>query len=280
MSEHGLENQGWKDSWDSVRFADGRFAKAPIALCEVQGYVYMAKLGAAELLDVLGDSGRAGQLRKEVTELKERFNRDFWMEDKGFFAEVLDKDKKQVDSITSNAGQLLWSGIVDKEKAGILREKLLSPDMFSGWGIRTMSSQMAAYNPLSYHNGTIWPHDNLIIANGLMRYGFYEESLLIIDSILDAGQYFAYQRLPELFAGYDRRSSVVPIDYPASNSPQSWASGVSFLMLSTILGMRVQADKKLLILKPRFPADIYRIHLAGLRVGDSYISFEVLKEGG
>lgn len=280
MGKYGLDNQGWKDSWDSVRFADGSFAEAPIALCEAQGYVYMAKLGAAELLEVLGDSKRADQLRKEAAGLKEKFNRDFWMQSKGFFAEALDKDKRQVDSITSNAGQLLWSGIVDEEKADILRQRLFSPDMFSGWGIRTMSSQMAAYNPVSYHNGTIWPHDNAIIAKGLMNYGFYGESLLAIDSILDAGQYFAYQRLPELFGGFDRKSSVVPIDYPTSSSPQAWASGASFLMLSTILGMRVDVDKKLLTLKPRFPADIYRVHLAGLRVGDSYISFEVLKERG
>ncbi|MBE0446666.1 MAG: amylo-alpha-1,6-glucosidase [Actinobacteria bacterium] len=280
MSDRGIENQGWKDSWDSVRFADGRFPEPPIAMCEVQGYVYMAKLGAAELLDVLGEGKRADGLRSEAAELKKNFNRDFWMEGAGYFAEALDKDKNQIDAITSNPGHLLWSGIIDEGKADSVRDWLFSPDMFSGWGIRTMSSRMQAYNPISYHNGSIWPHDNSIIAMGLMNYGFYKEGLRVIDSILDAGQYFSYQRLPELFCGFDRKSSVVPIEYPTSSSPQAWASGASMLMLKAVLGMRAKADQKLLILKPRLPLEIYRIHLAGMRIGDSYISFEVLKERG
>ncbi|HZD59747.1 MAG TPA: glycogen debranching N-terminal domain-containing protein [Anaerolineae bacterium] len=280
MSEKGLENQGWKDSWDCVRFADGRFPEAPIAMCEVQGYVYIAKLGAAKLLDLLGEGKRAAELRDEATRLKESFNQDFWMEAEGYFAEALDKNKNQVDAITSNPGHLLWSGIVDEEKAAILKERLLSPDMFSGWGIRTMSSKMWPYNPVSYHNGSIWPHDNSIIAMGLMNYGFYNEALKVIDSILDAGQYFAYQRLPELFCGFDRGSSIVPIEYPTSSSPQAWASGASMLMLKTLLGATARADQKLLILRPRFPSEVYRIHLAGMRIGESYISFEVLKERG
>ncbi|MHB8841620.1 MAG: amylo-alpha-1,6-glucosidase [Candidatus Aquicultor sp.] len=280
VGEEGLENQGWKDSGDCVRFADGRFAESPIAVCEVQGYVYKAKLGAADLLDALGDAGKAKSLRKDADILKKNFNRDFWIESMGFFAEALDGDKNQVDSVTSNPGQLLWSGIVEHDKADKLEQRLMAPDMFSGWGIRTMSSEMAAYNPVSYHNGTVWPHDNSIITAGLMDYGYHEAGLRVIDSVLDAGGYFAYQRLPELFCGYERMATAVPVDYPTASSPQAWASGSSMLMLTTLLGMKAQADQKLLTLKPRFPADIYRIYLAGMRIGDSYVSFEVLKERG
>jgi len=280
MSESGLENQGWKDSFDAVRFADGRFAKSPIAMCEVQGYVYAAKLGAAELLDVFGDNNKATALREEAAQLKRNFNRDFWIEEPGYFAQALDGEKNQVDSITSNPGHLLWSGIVDEEKADDLRDWLFSADMFSGWGVRTMSSRVRAYNPVSYHNGSVWPHDNSIIAAGLVNYGFHKEALRIIDSILDAGQYFDYQRLPELFCGFDRKSSIVPVVYPASSSPQAWASGASMLMLSTVLGMRARAEQKLLILKPSLPLDVYRIHLAGVKIGGSYVSFEVIKERG
>jgi len=278
MGNKGLENQGWKDSFDSVRFSNGRFAEAPIALCEVQGYVYMAKLGAAELLDALGDSKKASALRVEASELKEKFNRDFWMEEEGFFAEALDKDKNRVDSITSNPGHLLWSGIVEEDKAETLKRRLFAPDMFSGWGIRTMSSIVHAYNAMSYHNGSIWPHDNSIIAAGLVNYGFYEEALRVIDSILDAGQYFAYQRLPELFCGFERRSSHVPVDYPAASAPQAWASGTSMLMLSAMLGMKANAADRVITLNPQLPSGAYRMHLVRLKVGDSYVSFEVFKE--
>lgn len=276
----GLENQGWKDSGDSVRFSDGRFAEAPIALCEVQGYAYMAKLGAAELLDALGNRKKASALREEASKLKEKFNRDFWMEEEGFFAEALDKDKTRVDSITSNPGHLLWSGIVEEDKAEPLKRRLFTPDMFSGWGIRTMSSIAHAYNAMSYHNGSVWPHDNSIIAAGLVNYRFHEEALRVIHSILDAGQYFAYQRLPELFCGFERRSSHMPIDYPAASAPQAWASGTSMLMLSAMLGMKTNAADKVITLNPQLPSGVYRIHLAALRVGDSYVSFEVFKEKG
>ncbi|MBS3909058.1 MAG: amylo-alpha-1,6-glucosidase [Actinobacteria bacterium] len=276
----GLENQGWKDSWDSVRFADGRFAEAPIALCEVQGYAYMAKLAAAELMDVLDETAEAKRLRASALALKTSFNKDFWMDEPGFFAEALDKDKVHVDSITSNAGQLLWTGIVDRDKADIVRERLFEPDMFSGWGIRTMSSKMAAYNAMSYHNGSIWPHDNAFIMKGLIAYGYHAEALRVIDAVLDAGQYFSFQRLPELFCGFERSSSRVPIDYPAAGSPQAWAAGAPMLMLTAMLGMDANAEEKVLTLNPRLPADIYRVFLAGVRVGGTRLSFEVLMERG
>jgi len=276
----GLENQGWKDSFDSVRFADGKFPEPPIALCEVQGYAYMAKLDAAYLLEMLGEREKAPVLREEASKLKEKFNRDFWMEEEGFFAEALDKDKNRVDAITSNPGHLLWSGIVEEGKAKSLKRRLFAPDMFSGWGIRTMSSIAHAYNAMSYHNGSIWPHDNSIIAAGLVNYGFYEEALRVINSVLDAGQYFAYQRLPELFCGFERRSSHVPVDYPAASAPQAWASGSSMLMLSTMLGLKANAGDKTITLNPQIPSGAYRIHLAGLKIGDSYISFEIFKEKG
>ncbi|MDI6817520.1 MAG: glycogen debranching N-terminal domain-containing protein [Actinomycetota bacterium] len=276
----GLENQGWKDSWDSVRFADGRFAEAPIALCEVQGYAYMAKLAAAELTEVLGKGSEAERLRASARKLKTAFDKDFWMEKEGFFAEALDKNKEKVDSITSNPGQLLWTGIVDGDKADIVRKRLFAPDMFSGWGIRTMSSSMAAYNAMSYHNGSVWPHDNAFIMKGLVDYGFHDDALRVIDAVLDAGQYFPFQRLPELFCGFDRESSRIPIDYPAASSPQAWASGAPMLMLTAMLGMKANADEKILILNPGFPADIYRIFLSGVHIGGTRLGFEVLLERG
>lgn len=278
--ETGLENQGWKDSWDSVRFADGRLAEAPIALCEVQGYAYMAKLAAAELMDLLDETVEATRLRASADALKTSFNKDFWMEGPRYFAEALDKNKTHVDSITSNAGQLLWTGIVERDKADIIRERLFEPDMFSGWGIRTMSSKMAGYNAMSYHDGSIWPHDNAFIMKGLAGYGYHAEALRIIDAILDAGQYFAFQRLPELFCGFERSSSRVPIDYPAASSPQAWAAGAPMLMLTAMLGMEANADEKLLTLNPRFPTDIFRVFLAGIRIGGTHLSLEVLMEQG
>ncbi|RJQ50766.1 MAG: amylo-alpha-1,6-glucosidase [Actinobacteria bacterium] len=279
-TEDGLENQGWKDSYDAVRFADGSFAEPPIALCEVQGYAYAARLSAADLMDELGEAREASVLRERAGELKKRFNRDFWMPHAGCYAQALDGRKRQVDSVTSNAGHLLWSGIADGDKAGRLAQRLLADDMFSGWGIRTMSSQMAAYNPASYHNGSVWPHDNAIIARGLAAYGFNADALRVIAAIMEAGQYFAYQRLPEHFCGYGRSSSQVPVANPRSSSPQAWASGASMLMLSAILGTRAEARRQELLLSPAFPSWVGSVRLSGLRFGGSRVSFEVVRRDG
>lgn len=202
-----------------MRFKDGTLATALIALCEVQGYVYNAKMRMSQIFRRLGNNEKVDKLRAEAQALKGRFNRDFWLEDDLFFAEALDKDKNQVDSITSNAGRLLWSGIVEEEKAKPVVEQLLSEDMFSGWGIRTLSSRSVGYNPLSYHNGSVWPHDNSLIATGLFRYGFFDEARRICSLMLQAASYFPEFRLPELFCGFPRDESLFPVEYPTSSSP-------------------------------------------------------------
>src|SRR5215510_13423250 len=214
----GLENQCWKDSWNSVLFADGSVASAPRALCEIQGYAYDAKVRCARLArEVWRDPGLAARLEREAGKLKERFNKDFFIPQRGFFALALDGKKKKVDSLTSNIGHLLWSGIVDEDKVPALVKLLMSPEMFSGWGIRTMATTEGGYNPIEYHNGTVWPHDNSIIAAGLARYGYHEEAGRVISGIFVASVFFRY-RLPEVFAGYDRQRTSFLVRYPTASS--------------------------------------------------------------
>ncbi|MCU1343944.1 MAG: Amylo-alpha,6-glucosidase, partial [Acidimicrobiia bacterium] len=223
LSPAGLVNQGWKDSWDSIRFADGRLAEAPIALCEVQGYVYAAYVSRAHYAEQSGDAATVAKYRAKAADLRRRFNEDFWLEDRGWFAIGLDADKQPIDSLASNMGHCLWTGIVDPDKAEQVAKHLMSPEMFSGWGVRTLATSMAAYNPVSYHNGSIWPHDNAICAAGLSRYGFSEAAHRIIEgqlAVATAGS----GRLPELFAGFDRAELPVPASYPTSCSPQAWAA--------------------------------------------------------
>ena len=236
-TKQGLRNQGWKDSWDSTSFADGRIAEAPIALAEVQGYAYDARIKMAQIYRILGDEKKAQALDEQARDLKERFNKAFWMSNEGYFAIALDKRKQKVDSIASNAGQCLWTGIVDQRKAKKVVKRLMAPDMFSGWGIRTLSTEMARYNPLSYHNGSIWPHDNSLIAAGMARYGFRKEANEVAYSIIDAATAFQDNRLPELFAGYPRREFSFPVPYPAANAPQAWASGALIYLLEILLGV-------------------------------------------
>ncbi|MCZ6613874.1 MAG: trehalase family glycosidase, partial [Thaumarchaeota archaeon] len=236
-TKQGLRNQGWKDSWDSTSFADGRIAKAPIALAEVQGYAYDARIKMAQVYRILGDENKARALDEQARDLKAMFNKAFWMSNEGYFAIALDKRKQKVDSIASNVGQCLWTGIVDKSKAKKVVDRLMAPDMFSGWGIRTLSTEMARYNPLSYHNGSIWPHDNSLIAAGMARYGFRREANEVAYSIIDAATSFHDNRLPELFAGYPRREFSFPVPYPAANAPQAWASGALIYLLEILLGV-------------------------------------------
>ena len=236
-SIHGQLNQGWKDSTDPVQYADGTVAKGPIALAEVQGYVYDAKIRMAEIYRALGESDRADTLDREAAELKGRFNEAFWMPQEAFYAMALDGDKRQASAVTSNPGHCLWSGIVAEDKAEALVKRLMAPDMFSGWGIRTMSSEMRGYNPISYHNGSVWPHDNSLIIAGLRRYGFDREAERLINALLDASSHFPGHRLPELFAGYERRNGAFPVEYLGANSPQAWASGAVVLMLQAALGL-------------------------------------------
>ncbi|TET53000.1 MAG: amylo-alpha-1,6-glucosidase, partial [Actinobacteria bacterium] len=220
--EYPDKSISWKDSFDSISWHNGKLAKAPVAVCEVQGYVYAAKMAIADIYQHLGKEEKALKLRKEAQNLKKNFNKDFWMEDKQFYALGLDKDKKKIDSITSNPGHLLFSGILTKERAKKVVDRLMKDDMFSGWGIRTLSEKSGAYNPISYHNGSVWPHDNAIIAYGFKKYGFVREANTIIKALVEASQHFEAKRLPELFCGYARKGFSFPVIYPVSSSPQAW----------------------------------------------------------
>ncbi len=242
-TRNGLRNQGWKDSRDSISFADGKLAPPPIALCEVQGYVYDAKRKMADLYKVLGNTAKADELTLQAERLKKQFNEAFWMPEKRFFAVALDQHKHKVDSITSNPGHCLWSGIIDEGKAPLVVKRLMEPDMFSGWGIRTLSTEMVRYNPLSYHNGSVWPHDNSLIAAGMAQYGFHNEAKRIALSLFEAASTFPRYRLPELFAGYPRREYSFPAPYPAANSPQAWATGAIFHLLEILLGIKPEIER-------------------------------------
>jgi glycogen debranching enzyme len=235
--ETGLENQCWKDSGDSIAFDDGSLAKLPIATCEIQGYVYDAKVRCARLArQIWEDDELAERLEREAAELKRRFNHDFWLPEREFFALALDGNKRQVDSLTSNIGHLLWSGIVDDDKIPPVVHHLMSDALFSGWGIRTMAVTAGSYNPIGYHVGTVWPHDTGLIALGLERAGYRHEATQLAHGILEAAVFFE-GRLPEAFAGYPRRDVDVPVEYPTACSPQAWASGTPLCMLRVILGM-------------------------------------------
>jgi len=237
-TERGLENQSWKDSGDSQRFADGRLAVPPIAPCEVQGYVYDAKRRMAELArEAWHDEALARRLDEDADRLRERFDQAFWVEDRGgYYALALDAEKERVDSLCSNIGHLLWSGIVPDERAAQVVESLMNGPLWSGWGVRTMSMEDAGYSPLSYHNGTVWPHDNSLIAAGLARYGYRDEALRIVRHMLEAAAFFDYE-LPEVFAGLERATTPFPIAYPTAARPQAWAAGTPVLLLQIMLGL-------------------------------------------
>jgi len=238
-SDRGLDNHCWKDSSNSILFADGRQAKPPIAVCEHQGYAYDARVRSARLMrEVWDDADEAARLEFEAQKLKERFNKDFWSTERRHFVLALDKDKRQVDSLTSNIGHLLWSGIVDEHRAAATVRRLMRADMFSGWGIRTMSTQDDGYNPIQYHNGTIWPHDTGLIAEGMRRYGFEDEAAKVATALIEAAHAFTNQ-LPEVFAGFARDETDMPIEYPGALKPQSWAAAAPLLGLRTLLGLDV-----------------------------------------
>ena len=238
----GLENQCWKDSWDSISFRDGRIPGFPRATCELQGYAYDAKRRGARLArEIWKDVALAEQLEQEAAELKRRFNRDFWVEDGEYFALALDPEGRQVDALTSNNGHLLWSGIVDKSKAKAVAAHLLGPRLFSGWGVRTLAEGEGRFNPIGYHVGTVWPFDNSFIAWGLRRYGFKDEAAIVAAGILDAAEFFE-GRLPEAFGGYERSQTRYPVQYPTACSPQAWSTGAPLLLLRTMLGLEPQGE--------------------------------------
>jgi glycogen debranching enzyme len=257
--ETGLENQCWKDSWDSISFSDGRLPGFPRATCELQGYAYDAKVRGARLArHVWKDEELARRLEREAADLKRRFNRDFWVADGGYFALALDPEGRQVDALTSNNGHLLWSGIVDKSKAKAVAGHLLGPRLFSGWGVRTLAEGEGRYNPIGYHVGTVWPFDNSFIGWGLRRYGFKEEAAMIAAGILEAAEVFD-GRLPEAFGGYERGETMYPVQYPTACSPQAWSTGTPLLLLRTMLGLEPEGDH--LLVDPALPSTIGRLEL-------------------
>jgi glycogen debranching enzyme len=250
----GLENQCWKDSWDSISYRDGRLPGFPRATCELQGYAYDAKMRGARLArDIWKDTALADTLEQEAADLKRRFNRDFWVEDGEYFALALDAEGKQVDALASNNGHLLWSGIVDKSKAKAVVRHLLGPRLFSGWGVRTLAEGEGRYNPIGYHVGTVWPFDTSFVAWGLRRYGFKEEAARLAAGILDAADVFD-GRLPEAFGGYERGVTKHPVQYPTACSPQAWSTGAPLLLLRTMLGLEPVGDH--LVVDPALPESI------------------------
>jgi glycogen debranching enzyme len=255
----GLENQCWKDSWDSISYRNGNLPGFPRATCELQGYAYDAKMRGARLARLVWhDPEFADRLEKEAADLKRRFNRDFWVDDDEYFAVALDVDGAQVDALTSNNGHLLWSGIVDKSKAKAVVRHLMGARLFSGWGIRTMAEGEGRYNPIGYHVGTVWPFDNSFIAWGLRRYGFKDEAAIVAAGILDAAAYFD-GRLPEAFGGYPRAMTQYPVQYPTACSPQAWSTGAPLLLLRTMLGLEPIGDN--LVVDPALPIGAGRLEL-------------------
>jgi len=255
----GLENQCWKDSWNSISYRDGRLPGFPRATCELQGYVYDAKLRGARLARLFwNDTGLADELERDAEDLKRRFNRDFWIGDRQYFALGLDADGSQIDALSSNIGHLLWSGIVDADKADAIVRHLFGPALFSGWGVRSLSSVETRYNPVGYHIGTIWPFDNSFIAWGLRRYGYENEAARIAAGILHAATYFG-GRLPEAFAGYDRTRVEYPAQYPTASSPQAWSTGAPLLFLRTMLGLETSGEN--LVVNPAIPKQLGHIEL-------------------
>jgi glycogen debranching enzyme len=271
-TDRGLLNQGWKDSHDSIRDRHGRPIEAPVALAEVQGYVYRAKCGVADLAAMRGDADLARRLRDDAEALRERFEEAFWVPDQGYYAMALDGAKRPADAIGSNAGQCLWTGIASPARARTVADRLLGPELFSGWGIRTYALHQPGYNPLGYHTGTVWPHDTALIGAGLKRYGFHDEANRLVGSVFEAAQRFPEFRLPELFCGFDRETSPLPVPYPVACSPQAWAAASPFLFLQTMLGLQPHAERsELELFRPNLPDWLTKVTVNGLRLGDASV---------
>ncbi len=277
-SKNGIENQGWKDSGDAIVYGDGSQVKAPKALCELQGYVFDAWMRMAEVFEALGENSSVTQLRTKAAKLQANFESAFWCEDIGFYALALDPEKNKVQTIASNAGHCLWSGIINPERATRVVEKLFQPEMFTGWGIRTLSANNPAYNPFSYHLGSIWPHDNGIIALGLKRYGFATETARLARSIFGAASYFANYRLPEVYSGVEEKVGAFPVPYIEANVPQAWAAGSVFQLLQAILGITADAPNKRLYVNPSLPHWLPDITLRRLEIGNARVDLRFWRE--
>ncbi|MBB5918191.1 glycogen debranching enzyme [Nocardia transvalensis] len=276
-TDQGLANQGWKDSWDAISFADGHLADPPIALCEVQGYVYAACLGRADIAEAFGDAATASRLRTRAAELKARFDESFWLPQSGWYAMALDARKNPVDALSSNVAHCLWTGIVPDERAAVLIERLAESGMDSGFGLRTLGEAMGRYNPMSYHNGSVWPHDTAIAVAGLLRYhhipGATELAERLSAGLLEAIQAFG-ARPPELFCGFTRKDFPAPVPYPTSCSPQAWSSAAPLLLMRSYLGLQPDVPNRTLAIAPRLPDRAGRVRLADLRLGPATVTIE------
>ena len=278
-SSNGLSQQGWKDSADSIFHDDGQLAVGPVALCEVQGYAYAALVGSAELSDALGDGDRAGDLRRRAAQLRDRFDAAFWDEELGTYALALDGQKRPCRVVASNAGHALLTGIALPQRAERLAETLTAPASYSGWGIRTVAAAAARYNPMSYHNGSIWPHDNALVALGLSRYGFPEVAARILSDIFDAARHFELARLPELFCGFTRRPHEGPTRYPVACSPQAWSAGAVYMLLQAAIGLEVDAPRRQVRFRHAvLPASLDWVRIERLRVGAATVDLEVVQQ--
>lgn len=265
-----LVNKGWKDSGNAIVNEDGSLATSPIALVEVQGYAYLAKRLIADLFERTGDSDHAKQLRREADTLQIRFNREFWLDGKGVYALALQKGGRSAAVVSSNPGHALWAGIAEPEKARLTAARLMDNDMFSGWGVRTLASSERGFNPIGYHLGTVWPHDNSIIAAGFRRYGHDESATRIFEGLVHAASHFDDDQLPELFCGFARGTYPTPVRYPVACHPQAWAAGSIPYLLSTMLGLEADAfDQRLRVHRPVLPAFITHLEIHGVRVGQA-----------
>ncbi|GAB3244392.1 amylo-alpha-1,6-glucosidase [Nocardioides dilutus] len=282
-TDAGLVNQGWKDSWDGINFADGTIAQPPIALAEVQAYAFAAYVARSDLAAATGDDVTARRWRGHAMELKSSFNEAFWLPDRGWYAVGLDHDKRPIDALTSNIGHCLWTGIADDDKAARVVEHLMSPEMFTGWGIRTLGAGMGAFNPMSYHNGSVWPHDTAICASGMARYGYLDEAQDVMVGLVDAAAYFA-GRLPELFGGFSRGDPWIPVPYPAACSPQAWASAAPVQLLRALL--RLEPAGAALVCNPALPERMLPLTLTNVGCRGRRYDIEVnrgesyVREGG
>jgi glycogen debranching enzyme len=278
-SPDGYENQGWKDAGEALVYPDGSLVRGPKALCELQGYVYDAWQRMAEIYDELGDAAKAGRLRAKARKLFKRFNEAFWDEESGFYAFCLDGDKQPVLSVASNPGHCLMSGIVPPERAGRVVQRLLAPDMSTGWGIRTLSSDHPAYNPHSYQNGSVWPHDNGLILLGFRRYGYDREAMQVARAMSNAASFFLRHRVPELYAGLATADSSFPVLYKGANAPQAWAAGSCFTILQAMLGFHPDAPHGRLYVDPFLPSWMPDLELVDLQVGKARLDMRLWREG-
>lgn len=267
-AHHGLRNQGWKDSDDSIFYPDGTLAEPPLALCEVQGYVYEAKVLAAQMAEALGHTDYAATLREQAATLRERFQQAFWCDDLGVYALALDGDKQPCRVRSSNSGHCLFSGIADPVHAERIAQQLVAPAFFSGWGIRTVPEGEGRYNPMSYHNGSVWPHDNALIAAGLSRYGYKAAAAQVLSGLFDASLFLDLKRLPELFCGFERRRREGPTLYPVACLPQAWASASVFMLLQACLGLEIDGiHQRVWLTNPILPPWLPQVTLRNIQVG-------------